>query len=376
MYSSIVSVFYDPKPYLDIISENVYNAYNIFIDIPKIYVDYDLYNITDNFNNILNNFNNNFNNIINNDILLNNLRPIMVLLSLFVILSMKYINYYYNDNNKLNRLNELYKMNIEENNLLLNDENNKLLNDKNNEKNDNNKLYLKSLNEIRTKTNEIISKINKNNINNINNNYIVLLRVKMKYYISMMKTNYKLHNKNNKYNKNNDFITKDVYMIMGINFNNINKNTNINSIIVYNLNYLNKICNELYNTEDFIIIAIGNSNYNNIKVVNENVVNENVVNENVVNENTNDKNISDDINKSFININYDLNNLKDIIFSIKDENNNINSLKYTLTLPIHNIYNMLMDICNNTIFESKLYSIDNNNIEKWNNIQINDMEIL
>ena len=257
-------------------------------------------------------------------------------------------------------------MNIEENNLLLNDENNKLLNDKNNEKNDNNKLYLKSLIEIRTKNNDIISKINKNNINNINNNYIVLLRVKMKYYISMMKTNYELHNKNNKYNKNDDFITKDVYMIMGINFNNINKNTNINSIIVYNLNYLNKICNELYNTVDFIIIAIGNSNYNNIKVVNENVVNEN----------TNDRNISDDINKSFINIKYDLNNLKDIIFSIKDENNNINSLKYTLTLPIHNIYNMLMDICNNTIFESKLYSIDKNNIEKWNNIQINDMEIL
>ena len=221
----------------------------------------------------------------------------------------------------------------------------------------------------------------------------------MKYYITMEKSKYQLHNKNNKSNSYNDFITKDVYMILGINFNAIfiNPNININMIIVEHLNYLNNISNEIYKTDDFIIVSIANTyvnpnakpNPNENTNVNPNVnSNDNVNtddNEKCVENNKNTKitksiniinnnKISDDITKGFTDINYELFNTKDIIFSFKNKKNNNFTLKYTLVLPVHNVYNMILNICNNSIFKSKLYSIDNDNIEKWNNIPFNEIE--
>ena len=365
MYSSIIEIFCEPKKYIDTITEN---AYNTFSYLP-------------NLNNIITNINSNESYFINQDIIFyNNVVSFYVTLFLLFTISFQLINYYYyfdvDDYNKNKRIIELCKMNIDANKLLF--EKQKEKQNKNIKKdvstdvstdvsNDNlkiNKFYVNSLYEIETKNEDILSKIQ------LDNNYIVLLRVKMKCYISMVKTKYELHSKDIIYNKYNDFITKDTYMIMGINLN--CKNKNINSMIVKNLNYINSITNELYKTEDFIVIAIGNSNNNSY----------------------NNLNISVEITKGFNNIKYERYNLKDIIFTLENDtintndntnandntNNNtnnknaiLNTIKYTLTLPIHNIYNMLMDICNNVIFETKLYSIDKNNIEKWNNVPLNEL---
>ena len=138
------------------------------------------------------------------------------------------------------------------------------------------------------------------------------------------------------------------------------KVTNINNIIAGHLNHLNNLNqseyiktnnNNEYKYDDFLIISIGNMKYN----ITNNIPN----------------NYSNEIFNSIIDINYELFNMKDIIFNYK----NNKYIKYTLILPIHNIYNMLMDICNNIIFESKLYSIDNNNNEKWNGLQLNEIEV-
>ena len=141
-----------------------------------------------------------------------------------------------------------------------------------------------------------------------------------------------------------------MYMIMGFNYNNYNKDDSIDNIIISNINYLNTISSKKYKTEDFIIVAIINSNNNMNNMIVKDILN------------------------GFININYNLFNLKDIVFNLKNKENVDYSIKYTLTLPIINIYNMMMDICNNTIFESKLYSIDNNNNENWKNIPLNEIE--
>lgn len=121
---------------------------------------------------------------------------------------------------------------------------------------------------------------------------------------------------------------------------------NIIKKIILNINYLNNISNKEYINEDFIIISITNCNT------------------------ANDLNITNEISKGFININYEIFNIRDVIIKI---NRDI-TIKYTLTLPIQNVYNMLMDTCNNSVFESKLYSIDSNNVEKWNGIPLNDIE--
>ena len=171
-------------------------------------------------------------------------------------------------------------------------------------------------------------------------NYIVILRVKLKHYLPMKNTKYNINSKYIKYNNTNtDFSTKDMYMIMGFNFNNQHKN--LTHIIVNYLNYLNTISDKKYTNEDFIVVAIGSVN----------------------------NSIPGEFINGINNINYELFNLVNVIFNFK----NNDFMKYTLTLPIININNMVLDIFNEIIFESKLYSIDKNNNERWDGIPLNEI---
>lgn len=359
MYSSIINLCYEPIKYMDIIAVNTYYSLSNIPDLNTIVTT-----ISDNFSN---SFNTSLNEINNDNIILNNLTAIIVTILLTFVLLLQSINYYYYDTN---RIYELHKMKIEENTLLFNENKNKnknvienvTENSDNVKTNDisndisNDKLYIYSLSEIQNQNDAIVSKIK------LNNNYIMFLRVKMKYYLDMNKTKYQLHNKNNKKNNYNDFITKDVFMIIGITFDDLhqNKTKNVNVIITEHLNYLNSISHEIYKTDDFVIIAIANTNTNSdikqIKIINNNK-------------------ITDDITNGFNKINYELFNMKDVAFNFKNSKNEMVALKYTLTLPIHDVYNMILDICNNSIFKSKLYSIDDNNNEKWNNIPFNQIKI-
>ena len=200
---------------------------------------------------------------------------------------------------------------------------------------DDKKLYLHSLIEITQNNSDIMSKLK------TNTNYIVIMRVKLKHYVQMKNTKYELHSKYKKYNTTKkDFITKDMYMIMGFNFN--NQHTNFATIIVAFINHLNSISEEKYKNEDFLIIAIGS--------VNENIINSFV--------------------NGIVNIKYELFNLIDVIFNLK----NNNFIKYTLTLPIIRINNMILDMFSDTIFISRHYSIDKHNYERWNGILLNDIK--
>ena len=200
--------------------------------------------------------------------------------------------------------------------------------------NDDSKLYLGSLIEIAKNNSKIMSKL-KTGIN-----YIVILRIKLKHYLNMKNTKYNLNNKYIKNNYNNtDFSTKDMYMIMGFNYD--NQHQHFTHIIVNFINHLNSISEEKYKNEDFIVVAAGSV----------------------------DNNIPGDFIKGINNIKYELFNLVNVIFNLKNDN----FIKYTLTLPIHNVNNMILDIFNETIFESKYYTIDKNNNERWNGIPLNEI---
>jgi hypothetical protein len=198
------------------------------------------------------------------------------------------------------------------------------------------KLYLYSLIEIMRNNDDIISKLK------VNTNYIAILRVKLKNYVQMKNTKYELRSKYKKNDKNNnndtDFMTKDMYMIMGFNFN--NQHTSFANILVGFINHLNQISDDKYKNDDFLIVAIGSVS-NTYGFIN-----------------------------GIKNTNYELFNLIDVIFNL----NNDNFIKYTLTLPIQNINNMVLDIFNDTVFISKQYSIDKNNYERWNGYLLNDID--
>ena len=201
------------------------------------------------------------------------------------------------------------------------------------------KLYLYSLIEIMRNNDDIISKLK------VNTNYIAILRVKLKNYIQMKNTKYELRSKYKKNDKNDkndnndkDFMTKDMYMIMGFNFNNQHKS--FANILVGFINHLNQISEDKYKNDDFLIVAIGSVS-NTYGFIN-----------------------------GIKNTNYELFNLIDVIFNL----NNDNFIKYTLTLPIQNINNMVLDIFNDTVFISKQYSIDKNNYERWNGYLLNDID--
>jgi len=192
-------------------------------------------------------------------------------------------------------------------------------------------VYFGSIIELAKKNNIMKSKMK------VNNNYFVLLRVQMKNDIPMRNTKYELYSNNIDNVKPQSFTTKDMYMIMGFNY--YETDLNISSIIIRGINYLNAISPEIYRNKDFIIVAIGGMN---------------------------DKK-SNEFYEGLVHINYELFNVKNVNIKIKDDENsnknNNNIVKYVLTLPIYDVYNMFMDTYNDTLFETSIYSIDKNNYE-------------
>ena len=196
-------------------------------------------------------------------------------------------------------------------------------------------VYFGSIIELAKKNNIMKAKMK------LNNNYFVLLRVQMKNDIPMRNTKYELYSNNIDNVKPQSFTTKDMYMIMGFNY--YETDLNIASIVVRGINYLNAISPEIYRNKDFIIVAIGGMN---------------------------DKK-TNEFYEGLVHINYELFNVKNVNIKIKDDENdnknsnknNNNIVKYVLTLPIYDVYNMFMDTYNDTVFETSIYSIDKNNYE-------------
>lgn len=245
----------------------------------------------------------------------------------FIIINFKITNYKANKTHKANIINKINKDNT--------------LDTKNNVVNTvdtvdtvdtvnttiNSQLYLESILEINKENeiNHILSKIK------FNNYYFMILRVKLQNYI-VKKTEQSQK-------------IKYMYMVIGIDFNNTdNKNENIDYIIVKCINFLNRVCNDEFKHEDFLVLAIcGCNNYNYDNVKNNNIINNN------------------SIYYGLKNINYDI---KDIL-NVNIKINSTYSYKYILTKPDYNIYNMLLDTYNYIIFESKKYKINNKNEETW-----------
>lgn len=225
--------------------------------------------------------------------------------------------------NKINNANELLELYEKPNSDKLDK-----LNKSNNLYNIKNQLYLHSINEVSIKNDNIVSKLI------VNHNYVVFLRIKMKNDLLMKTTKYELNTINNiNINNNQNFITKHMYMLFNFNY---NKQVRIDNLIVILINYFNQISNEDYKNEDFIVLSIGKLNDSN------------------------------ELYNGFNNINYELFNMKNITYNLGDNKN----LKYILTLPVNDVYNMVLDSFNETIFESNLYSINNNNNETWDGIPL------
>jgi hypothetical protein len=191
-----------------------------------------------------------------------------------------------------------------------------------------NTLYIDSISEIKTQTNKV------NTINTIDkyNNYKIFIRIKLKNNLLMKKTKYQL---NNIQTIQNNLITNNMYMIC-----NVHCNTdfpNFETLVISYLNYLNNVSNDDYKNEDFIILAIGKMD---------------------------DK--LNELYNNFNNIDYELSNIKEIIYNIT----NNKYYKYMLTLPVYDVYNMILDSYNEIYFETKNYSIDESNNEKWKNISL------
>jgi hypothetical protein len=221
----------------------------------------------------------------------------------------------------------------------------------NNEKHNEKELYNQSILEVLSKNKDIIPKMK------VNDDYWVLLRVVMKNPLRMRHTKYELHSNNIGNISNKAFTTQDMFMIIKMKYYNSSVGKENNQIkfnmansIIRCMNYLNNISNEEYKTKDFIVVAIGNTNVN----VNNNV-------------NVN----SNEFYNGLINNNYELFNYRDVIIKV-DVNKNTN-VGFILMLPIHKVYDIFMDVYNNTLFESKKYEMDNENYESWNGKSINEL---
>lgn len=212
-----------------------------------------------------------------------------------------------------------------------------------------NGLYFESLKEVLEKDQDdsIMKAINDGR------SYAILLRVRMENYITIPKTNYDLHGNNVAHTDNGTIFTKDMYMIFTFKFLGKEEQKGIKTveIISFFMNYINFYIRREFKTSDFIVIAIGSQSPND-----------------------NPK----EFYNGLININYEMDNLMNIRFIAKDKEINAgsvgNAYQYQLMLPIHNIYDLFMDVYNNNIFESKKYEIDDDNFESWDKASINDIE--
>lgn len=217
-------------------------------------------------------------------------------------------------------------------------------------------LYIESLYEV-------LASVNSKDLRT-NCVYSVLLRVRMSNNI-YVSGKYNLHgNSHRNYSKTHD-ITRDMFMIFNLVYPDTKKDSEFN--IVSDISSIMNFYNTMHNrnndwkTEDFIVIAIG-SNSNNILDSPYKDSQDKLDKENLDN---------DEFYNALIKNGYNLANYYDIRYpSINDSRIFKN---FTLVLPIHELYDIFMDVNNNTIFESRLYVLDNYNYESWNDISINEI---
>ena len=213
-------------------------------------------------------------------------------------------------------------------------------------------LYLESIMELN-------DKVNLENIK-MGSVYSVLLRVQMKMPFHIGQVDYELHGNHTNLEKG---ITRDMYMSFNICFSNITKQDKINKYdmgknILNIMNYFNTNGNEYCKTNDFIIIAIG----------------ENINKEAMTLDIGNDIGVNNvEFYNALISKGYNMQNYYDFRL-IMNEKFKI-SKNFNLMLPIHEVYDIFMDVYNNSLFETKKYVMDDNNFESWNDVSINDIKL-
>ena len=206
--------------------------------------------------------------------------------------------------------------------------------------------------------------------------YKILLKVKMNEPIFIRKSKYKFPKKRIILNEQSNIYTKDMYMILNIkcnetvlsSMNDKDRKIKIMQFIPDIMNFINYNTHSACRTTDFIVLAISDdSNYKT--------------------------NFNEFIN-ALIYKNYELFNILNI-HSKNIDTSNINTalihksqsqsqsqmglckmvtskLLFQLYLPIYDIYNIFLDVYNNSVFVSKKYSIDKDNNEFWNSKNIID----
>jgi hypothetical protein len=234
-------------------------------------------------------------------------------------------------------------------------------------------LYLESIQEINEQGKAIIAKISEGKT------YWALIRVQMRNFINMSGTVSDLQSNYVIGNTNKAFQTRDMYMIFRFKpLKNYNTHNLFGIVIVQFMNYLNHLSDKKFHTNDFIVCAIGSlsSQTNESSATLSQIENLEFLNglkyidykmENYIKINAPLNVTIDQYNRNY-NENNNVNN---------NGNDNINCIRYniySLMLPIHNIYDLFMDVYNECIFESKKYIIDDNNYESWNNKSINEYQ--
>ena len=196
-------------------------------------------------------------------------------------------------------------------------------------------LYLESVNELNSASKNLVKTFVKGQI------YWVLIRAKMRGYITMAGTKFELHGNNihaDTVNTKEAFQTKDTYLILKFRIlNDIKQDSLVGNVIIQFMNYIN---HGGYTTNDFIICSICTSpNIDTHEFIN-----------------------------GLKHIGYELKNSLQVYKNIPSLNI---AVDYSLLLPIHQIYDLFMDVYNNCLFKSTKYVIDNDNYEYWNGKLIN-----
>ena len=283
-------------------------------------------NLQKQFLNNTNTNENNYYNIIQNEIIL------YIGLTLCTIM-IYFTHKLYNEYLLENEYDKLYNMNNKSVHTLLDDI-------ENNPNKITQGLFTKSIYEINTNNKTIIHKMINNNDTN---SYYVLLRIKMKNVISVYEPSNETtqnDNDNDNESESRQGYTNDMYMILKFTYVHDNNtdinNINVSQLLLNTINILNSLTRYEYKNKDFVIVAISKSN--NIK--------------------------PNEFFDGLKNINYELFNIKNIIF----KNYNYG---FILLLPMKEVYDLFLDVYNNTIFVSSLYKINKNNTETWGNTLIN-----